>query len=61
MFFVQRQLDILIGKRMGEGLRRRGFFVVELLTGQNKQNRLGRVSTPQPISPSDASALIALD
>jgi hypothetical protein len=41
-FAVQRELDILIGKRMGEPPYRRGFFVVDPLTGQNKQNRLGR-------------------
>jgi hypothetical protein len=41
-FSVQRELDILIGKRMGEGPRRRGFFVIDPATGQNKQNRRGR-------------------
>ena len=41
-FSVQRELDILVAKRMGEGPRRRGFFVVDPLTGQNRQNRLGR-------------------
>jgi hypothetical protein len=39
---AQRQLDILIAKRTGEPPRRRGFFVVDPATGQNKQNRLER-------------------
>lgn len=41
-FSVQRELDILIAKRMGEPPRRRGFFVVDPTTGQNRANRLGR-------------------
>jgi hypothetical protein len=41
-FSVQRELDILIAKQMGKGPRRRGFFVADPATGQNKQSRLGR-------------------
>lgn len=41
-FSVLRELDDLIGKRMGEPPLRRGFFVVDPLTGQNRQNRAGR-------------------
>jgi hypothetical protein len=32
----------LIAKREGEPPRRRGFFVVDPATGQNRANRLGR-------------------
>lgn len=41
-FSTLRELDILIAKREGEPPRRRGFFVIDPATGQNKQNRLGR-------------------
>jgi hypothetical protein len=41
-FSVQRELDILIGKRMGEPPLHAGFFVVNPVTGQNRQNRAGR-------------------
>ena len=37
-----RQLGIEIARREGEPPRRRGFFVVDPLTGQNRQNRRGR-------------------
>ena len=37
-----RLLGIEIAKREGEPPRRRGFFVVDPATGQNKQNRRGR-------------------
>ena len=37
-----RLLGIEIAKREGEPPRRRGFFVIDPVTGQNKQNRLGR-------------------
>ena len=43
-FSVLRELDNLIGKREGEPPSRRGFFVVDPLTGQNRQNRIGRGS-----------------
>jgi hypothetical protein len=33
-FSAQRELDILIGKRMGEPPLRAGFFVVNPVTGQ---------------------------
>jgi SNF2 family DNA or RNA helicase len=38
-FSTLRELEILIAKREGEPPRRRGFFVVDPATGQNKQNR----------------------
>ena len=41
-FSALRELELLITKREGEPPRRRGFFVVDPLTGQNRQNRLGR-------------------
>ena len=41
-FSTLRELEILIAKREGEPPRRRGFFVIDPATGQNKQNRLGR-------------------
>jgi len=41
-FSTLRELDILIAKREGEPPRRRGFFVVDPATGQNRANRLGR-------------------
>ena len=41
-FSTLRELEILIAKREGGPPRRRGFFAVDPLTGQNKQNRLGR-------------------
>src|SRR5215472_5706913 len=44
-FSTLRELEILIAKREGEPPRRRGFFVVDPLTGQNKQNRFGRPRT----------------
>src|SRR5215831_15381138 len=47
-FSTLRELEILIAKREGEPPRRRGFFVVDPATGQNKQNRLGR---PKRIPP----------
>jgi len=37
-----RLLGIEIAKREGEPPRRRGFFVIDPLTGQNRQNRRGR-------------------
>src|SRR6516162_6472193 len=41
-FSTLRELEILIAKREGEPPRRRGFFVIDPFTGQNRQNRLGR-------------------
>jgi hypothetical protein len=37
-----REFGIEIARREGEAPRRRGFFVVDPTTGQNRQNRLGR-------------------
>jgi hypothetical protein len=42
IFSLLRELDIELARREGEPPRRRGFFVVDPLTGQNRQNRIGR-------------------
>ncbi len=41
-FSTQRELDILIAKRMGEPPLRAGFFRIDPTTGHNRQNRAGR-------------------
>jgi hypothetical protein len=42
IFSLIREFDIEIPRREGEPPRRRGFFVVDPVTGQNRQNRRGR-------------------
>jgi hypothetical protein len=42
IFSLLREFDIEIARRPGEPPRRRGFFTVDPLTGQNRQNRIGR-------------------
>lgn len=41
-YHLWRLLGIEIAKREGEPPRRRGFFVIDPITGQNRQNRRGR-------------------
>jgi hypothetical protein len=44
IFSLLRDFDIEIARRQGEPPRRRGFFTVDALTGQNRRNRIGRRS-----------------
>jgi hypothetical protein len=39
IFSLLREFDIELARREGEPPRQRGFFVVDPLTGQNRQNR----------------------
>jgi hypothetical protein len=42
IFSLLREFDVELAQREGERPRRRGFFVVDPLTGQNRQSRIGR-------------------
>jgi hypothetical protein len=44
IFSLLREVDIELARREGEPPRRRGFFTVDPLTGQNRHNRIGRGS-----------------